>query len=266
MELGVVERNRKAVVSSRDIARVFEKEHYHVMRDIRESNVSEKFRLSNFGESVYLNEQKHEMPEYLLTRDGFTIIAMGYNGEKAMRFKEAYIAAFDEMERRLSQPFSIESLVANPQLLLALLTKHIETEKENAVLTETVSVQTQQITEMQPKASYYDVVLSCKDALSITTIAKDYGKSAKWMNEKLHELGVQFKQGGIWHLYQKYAENGYTCTKTHNHPGSDGEIHAKNHTYWTQKGRFFLYELLKENGYVPLMERQLTAAPRLALV
>jgi phage antirepressor YoqD-like protein len=155
---------------------------------------------------------------------------------------------------------TIDRVISDPDFGIKLLQTLKDERAKNAVLTETISVQTQQITEMQPKASYYDVVLNCKDALSITTIAKDYGKSAKWMNEKLHELGVQFKQGGIWHLYQKYAEDGYTCTKTHNHPGSDGEIHAKNHTYWTQKGRFFLYELLKENGYVPVMERQLTAA------
>ena len=109
---------------------------------------------------------------------------------------------------------------------------------------------------MKPKASYYDVVLNCKDLLSMRAIAKDYGKSAQWMNNFLHELGVQFKQSDIWLLYQKYADKGYTSTKTHNYLGNDGEYHSRVHTYWTQKGRLFIYELMKQNGVYPLIEQE----------
>ena len=123
----------------------------------------------------------------------------------------------------------------------------------------TVSVQSQQIAELQPKASYYDVVLNCKDLMSIGKIAKDFGKSAVWLNKWLHEKGIQYKQGDIWLLYQKYAEKGYTSTKTQSYNGSDGEIHSKVHTYWTQKGRLFLYDLLKKNGYLPLIEKEASA-------
>ena len=131
----------------------------------------------------------------------------------------------------------------------------IEEQQEKKQLQLTVSVQTQQIAELQPKASYYDVVLNCKDLLSITDIAKDYGKSGKWLNKHLYEKGVQFKQAGIWLLYQKYAEQGYTSTKTQPYAGSDGEVHSKVHTYWTQKGRLFIYELLKAEGILPIVER-----------
>ena len=109
---------------------------------------------------------------------------------------------------------------------------------------------------MKPKASYYDVVLNCKDLISTSTVAKDYGKSAIWMNRYLHEKGVQFKQGDIWLLYQKYAEKGYTSTKTHSYSANDGTIHTKPHTYWTQKGRLFVYELLKAGGILPTMEQE----------
>lgn len=119
----------------------------------------------------------------------------------------------------------------------------------------TVAVQEQQIAELQPKASYYDVVLNCKDLLSITTIAKDYGKSGVWLNRYLHENGVQYKQGQNWLLYQKYAEKGYTSTKTQTFNGMDGQQHTKVHTYWTQKGRLFIYDLLKANGLLPLIEQ-----------
>lgn len=119
----------------------------------------------------------------------------------------------------------------------------------------TVAVRDQQISELTPKASYYDVVLSCKDAISTTEIAKDYGKSAKWLNKLLHEKGIQFRQGDIWLLYQKYAEKGYTITKTQTYSGNDGAVHSKLHTYWTQKGRLFIYETLKTAGILPTIER-----------
>ena len=122
-------------------------------------------------------------------------------------------------------------------------------------LTQTVAVQTQQIAEMQPKVSYYDIVLNCKDLIPISVIAKDYGKSAKWLNDFLNEQRVQYRQGKkIWLLHQKYADKGYTSTKTHTVIGEDGEVHPKVHTYWTQKGRLFIYDLLKSKGILPLIE------------
>lgn len=121
-----------------------------------------------------------------------------------------------------------------------------------------MAVQEQQIAELKPKASYYDVVLNCADLLSTTKIAKDYGKSARWLNELLHELGIQFKQGDIWLLYQKYARNGYTNTKTQTFNGSDGKVHSKVHTYWTQKGRLFIYDVLKAESILPLIEQDIT--------
>jgi len=153
--------------------------------------------------------------------------------------------------------YAADELLANPDLWIQALQELKAERARNATLLIAVSVQKQQIAEMKPKASYYDVILNCKDAVAITTIAKDYGKSGQWMNDYLHTLGVQFKQGDIWLLYQKHAANGYTCTKTHNYLGNDGETHAKVHTYWTQKGRLFIYELLKSHSYRPLIEQGL---------
>lgn len=117
------------------------------------------------------------------------------------------------------------------------------------------AIQSQQIQELQPKASYYDVVLNCKDLLSISKIVKDFGKSARWLNGFLHDAGVQYRQGDIWLLYAKYQDQGYTSTKTQTFGGSDGEAHSRVHTYWTQKGRLFIYDLLKKEGVLPVMER-----------
>lgn len=142
--------------------------------------------------------------------------------------------------------------IENPAWAIQILTS---LQKEREEKRKLINLKNQQIAELQPKASYYDVVLNCKDLVSITTIAKDYGWSAKTMNAYLHEKGVQFKQGDIWFLYQKYANCGYTGTKTYPYPGNDGETHSRVHTYWTQKGRLFIYELMKADNNPPLIER-----------
>lgn len=89
------------VVTSLDVAETFSREHKNVLRDIRELQCSEDFRRLNFEQSEYLNEQNHKQPMFYMTRDGFTILVMGYTGEKAMKFKEAYIRQFNAMEKVL---------------------------------------------------------------------------------------------------------------------------------------------------------------------
>lgn len=125
-------------------------------------------------------------------------------------------------------------------------------EKNETLLLENAQSK-QIICELQPKASYYDTILQNKSLMPITQIAKDYGMSAIRLNEILHELAVQFKQGDVWLLYQKYASQGYTQSKTHI---IDAE-RSKIHTQWTQKGRLFIYDLLKnKKGILPLIERE----------
>ena len=153
--------------------------------------------------------------------------------------------------------FVMDDIVNTTDALIEALQAFKAERLQRVALEEENAVQKQQLSEMRPKASYYDVVLNSPDLVSVTEIAKDYGKSAQWLNEKLHDKGIQYKQGGrIWILYQKYAEKGYTSTKTHTYPDSNGEIHTKVHTYWTQKGRLFIYDLLKGDGILPTMEME----------
>ena len=93
----------------------------------------------------------------------------------------------------------------------------------------------------------------------MTEIAKDYGKSAKGMNSMLNDFGIQYKQGGVWFLYAKYQDKGYTQTKTQNYNRPDGTQGSRVHMYWTQKGRLFLYDLLKSEGILPMVEQDIVA-------
>ena len=152
--------------------------------------------------------------------------------------------------------YAVDEVLENPDMLISALTSLKAERARNAELEETVAIQSQQIAELKPKASYYDLVLNNKDLVSISVIAKDYGWSAQRMNEYLHKKGVQYKRQKIWLLYQRYAEKGYTSTKTHSYLGSDGDVHISVSTCWTQKGRLFIYDLLKSDGILPMIERR----------
>lgn len=109
--------------------------------------------------------------------------------------------------------------------------------------------------ELSEKCSYLDLITRSPDAVPITVIAKDYDMSACEMNQTLHHLGVQYKMKcGTWVLYQEHVGNGYTRSKTF--VCDEKSFSSSVHTYWTQKGRKFIYEILRENGILPLCERR----------
>lgn len=119
----------------------------------------------------------------------------------------------------------------------------------------TIKVQEQIIGEMKPKVDYVDDILKNKSLLKISSIAKDYGMSGQAMNNLLHALKVQYKSGDQWLLYAKHQSSGFTSSETVSFTRTDGRTDVKLITKWTQKGRLFLYELLKKQGVVPVIER-----------
>lgn len=146
-------------------------------------------------------------------------------------------------------PDKLEEVLLNPDTLIKLATELKEEKLINAR-------KEQLIGELKPKADYTDLILKNKGIVTVTAIAKDYGMSAEKMNEKLHQLGIQYKQSDQWFLYSKYHNMGYTHSETIPIIRRDGRYDIKMNTKWTQKGRLFLYNILKENGIVPVIERE----------
>ena len=224
MNLGLTERDGKAVVSSRDIARVFEKEHRRVLQDIRTIAENDPvWGLHNFVQSYYTNEQNKSQPEYLITRDGFTLLVMGYTGEKAMRFKKAYIAAFNEMESRFAPRNYKEALLA----LVAAEEKKEALEVQNKVLRLT--------------ADKYEGQTDTVGLYKAGEIAKELGISAKRLNDFLHNCRVQYRPNGsnTWQLYTDYAKDHIAATQlVRLENGYDMPM-----LLWTPKGRDFIFDL-----------------------
>lgn len=146
--------------------------------------------------------------------------------------------------------------IADPDWMINLLTNYKKEREERRRAEAEASRRLEQIEKMKPKVQYCDRILQSPEAIAISVIAKDYGKSAKWLNKKLCDMGVQYKQGDVWLLYAEYADRGYTKTDTYMCVDSGGQDHSRIHTKWTQKGRLFLYDLLKANGVIPICEHE----------
>ncbi|PTK76141.1 phage antirepressor [Staphylococcus haemolyticus] len=142
----------------------------------------------------------------------------------------------------------IENTLNNPDYIINILTEYKKEREHNLLLQ-------QQVGELKPKADYYDQILKSKKLITVNAIAKDYGMSAQALNKILHDLKVQFKQSGQWLLYAKYHDKGYTSSEPHKYTKKDGTEDFKLHTKWTQKGRIFLYNLLKDNDILPTIEQ-----------
>lgn len=112
-----------------------------------------------------------------------------------------------------------------------------------------------ELKETKPKAEYYDLMLANKGLIKTSEIAKNYGRSAQAFNKLLHKLKVIYKQGETWLPYAKYQTHNYVQLEPFAYKNSRGLDDVKMRTKWTMKGHIFLYELLKKNGILPLIEQ-----------
>lgn len=259
--IDVKEYEGQSVVSSREVANNFKKNHKEVLRGI-DNQIEVLGGAQNcaglFIESKYQHPQnKQWYKEYLLTRDGFSFAVMSFTGEKAAKWKLKYIEAFNKMEQYIKEqrvPQLTEKQILQLQILNGDEMERIGALKQyEGVITkpliDTIEKQSDAISELKPHAEYAERVLEDKKTLlTPTQIAKDFGMAGKALNALLHDLGVQYKQNGQWLLYSKYQGKGYTESYQPDVPN------AKPQTKWTQAGKKFIYDILRKNGYKTLSE------------
>ena len=250
-------------IDSREVAEMVGKQHNELLKDIRryaEQLGEGKIPQSDFfTESTYVNSQNKKMPCYQVTQKGCESIAHKLTGVKGTEFTAKYINRFHEMEDAIKAHIPtgnelIALAVVEAQKLLA------QKEEEIKQLEDSVQQMDKVITELTPKADYADRILSSNDCMTVTQIAQDYGLSAVSFNRILSRAGIQRKVGEQWILYAEYQGKGYVQNKTYDYEKANGTTGTKLSTVWTQKGRLFLYNRLKEIGVVPEMEKEEVSA------
>ncbi len=245
-------------MTSLQIAEVTGKNHAHVMRDIRnllDKGVSE----SNFGLSSYKQKQPNggmkDVAMYELTPKGCLILASGYDPvlrEKIVNKLEEY------QQKERANIISLPNFEDPAEAAMAWAKEYREKKVlaiENKKLEEENIQLAAENQELKHDKNYLDLIMRSKALLTISQIAQDYGMSGKALNKKLADMGIQYSINGQWILYAKYKDCGYVSSRSIDITRADGRPDVVLHTEWTQAGRKFLYEELKKQGIIPMLER-----------
>ena len=184
------------------------------------------------------NGGRQSKVDHIINLDMAKEIAMIQRSDKGKEVRKYFI----QVEKDFNSP---EKIMARALLMADKNIKALTDENEKLMI---------ELEEAQSRASYLDLIIDCKDSITTTQIAQDYGMTAIKMNQLLKKLGIQRQVNSQWILYSKYQGKGYIGSKTFSYEDRNGNHHTKINTVWTQKGRLFLYEKLKENKVLPLIE------------
>lgn len=250
-EVQIINNNGELVVSSRKVAEDFGKEHKVVLRSIREILVEQNCATKFFHETTH-EYRGQQFPEYLMNRDGFCLLVMGFTGKEALAWKLKYIEAFNAMEKKLkelSAPLSIDDTL-NADVLFLIASKwkaDSDKRKELEVRVAELEVQIKTQVKEQPviseatKVAIKEAEVESQRLYTVTEIAREYGlPDPKTLNLILRDLGIQQRVGSYWKLTPKYARCGYAVNVS---------SYANSPFYkWTLKGKKFIGEELAKVG------------------
>lgn len=254
-QLQIIEFNNQRILTTQQIAEAYETESQIITNNFTRNKeryqegkhyfLLEKEALKAFKSATNQIDVSPNINKlYLWTEKGAFLHAKSLNTDKAWEVYDQLVDSYFNSQAK--------QLPTNYKEAVEHLLVQIE---ENEKLQLAVSRSEQIIGELKPKADYVDLILKSRSLLTTTQIAKDYGMSGTAMNRLLHELGVQYKQSDQWLLYSKHHGCGYTHSETIDITRKDGRPDVTLHTKWTQKGRLFIYELLKTKEIVPVIER-----------
>mgnify|MGYP001040037220 CR=1 FL=1 len=198
------------------------------------------------------------MKSIIINESGLYSAIIGSKLESAKRFKHWVTSEVLPSIRKTGGYIAGEENMNEDELVLKamnVLNRKVENlRQENNQLKLENEKQDQLIGELKPKADYTDRILKCDDLTKVNIIACDYGFTATEFNKLLKSLGIQYREGKDWLLYKNYRGKGYTQTKTFEYTHKNGTKGSRTTMYWTQKGRLFLYEFLKQRDILPRME------------
>jgi len=182
--------------------------------------------------------------DYALTLDCAKEISMLQRTEKGKKARLYFI----EAERKFRESKQLD--FDNPDTVLQLAQNWKAERQRRERAEERIALQEAVIEEAAPKVNYFDEVLQSESTYVTNQIAKELGMSARTLNRKLREFGIQYNQNGTWVLYAKYQDKGYTRTKTHYYRDTFGETKTSMQTVWTEKGRKFIHDFFKHKSQI----------------
>ncbi|EQB3099688.1 phage antirepressor KilAC domain-containing protein [Clostridium botulinum] len=227
-------------------------------KPLRELEEDEKYLVKNSDVLKQHYRKLNNAGEIFITESGLYSLAFNSKLQSAKEFtkwvKKEILPSIRRHGAYMTENV-LDEVINNPDFGIKLLTELKKEKEEKKKLQLQNKQKDQLIGELKPKADYTDRILKNKGLVTTTQIAKDYGMSAQEMNKLLHDLKVQYKQSGQWLLYSKYHNKGYTHSETIDIVRSDGTPDITMNTKWTQKGRLFLYNLLKSKNVLPIIEQ-----------
>lgn len=250
----------KQTMSSLEIAKLTGKPHNDVMKAIRAMEPSwEKVSQGKFSLSSRKVEQPNggirEYPCYELTKTECLYVATKFNDEARAKL----VLRWEELEQKQrAQMLQLPDFTDPAEAAMAWAEEYREKKVlaiENKKLEEENIQLAAENQELKHDKNYLDLIMRSKALLTISQIAQDYGMSGKALNKKLADMGIQYSINGQWILYAKYKDCGYVSSRSIDITRADGRPDVVLHTEWTQAGRKFLYEELKKQGIIPMLER-----------
>lgn len=226
------------------------------MLGLRQGHVRERLEKGVVSTEPLLTSGGTQMVNFV-TEDGLYDVILDSRKPEAKRFRKWVTSEVLPTIRKHGAYMTkdaLERAIAEPDFLIQLATTLKEEKAKRLEAEQQCEAQKQIIGEMEKKVSYLDLILSSTSTVTITQIAQDYGMSGQKMNKLLHELHIQYKVSDQWILYAEYKDKCYVSSETIHFVTSEGVPCTTLNTRWTQKGRLFLYDILKKEGILPKME------------
>jgi phage regulator Rha-like protein len=257
----------RQTMSSLEIAKLTGKPHNDVMKAIRamepgwEKVCQGKFSLTS-RKVKQPNGGEREVPYYELTKTECLYVATKFNDEARAKL----VIRWEELEKKSRDGMIALPNFTDPAEAAMAWAKEYREKKVLAIENKSLQIENKRLEnenielvaenqELRNDRNYLEIIMRSRKMMTISQIAQDYGMSGNAMNQKLADMGIQYKCNDQWILYARYKDCGYVSSRSIEITRANGMPDVVLHTEWTQAGRRFLYEELKKQGIIPMLER-----------